>query len=106
VHCGVAGDDLFDQRASRTGHAQDKDRQRRRVAAAELGGDQFWREHRLNAVEQSQDGGLVLAKAAALGRVASEQVSERAGMVVKVRIGLAEREVIVRQRGMKVAAFA
>ena len=86
----MAGDDLLDQCRSRTRHADHEDRHLRRVAAAGFFRDQFAAERRFDAVEQGECGRLVVSDARALGGIAGEEMLERAIVILKVGIGLAE----------------
>jgi hypothetical protein len=97
----MAGDDLLDQRRTRTRHAEHEDRHRRLIAAAGFRRDQLAREHRFNAVEQGERRCLVIRDCRALAGIAFDQVLERARIVLEIRVGFPEGEIEVDAVGLR-----
>ena len=90
---GVAGQDLFDERAPRARHADDEDRSPRPFALAGMGAHDIRRKGRPHAVHDLELGCLVIVHLLEFERVAVEQMPERLAIASKVRIRLAESKV-------------
>src|SRR6516225_10541267 len=84
---------LLDERAARTDHADDKDRHRRGVAEASSFANHRGGEDPTHAVEPLQHCRLVINDLPPLERIAVEQMAERTLMLPDVRVTLAEREI-------------
>ena len=91
----MAGQDLLDQRAAGTGHAEHEDRNWRRIAHAAEAIQQAGVEHVGNGPENLLTGRFIVIDFAALEGIALEQMLEGAAIVADVFERLAEREVDV-----------
>ena len=65
--------------------------------------DQFAREGGLDAIEQAKDRCFVIGDGRALGRIAGEQMRERAPVILKIPVGLAQREIELQAVGLRQA---